>query len=154
MIFSHSDWRICGSYCSFQRVHHPTKMPLEIEAQRICSVTWSANILTTHSMVSRMIWLYGYAPQPRRVSTTMKTHPSGQHLSSARANRKNLYRCHLDFANAIVALRRMAQFSASSQIGLFQDSPRAMEPLPLQHDARLAKMLTKAAGCQKAVNRS
>ena len=66
---------------------------------------------------------------------------------------QNLHRCHLDFANAIVALRRMAQFSASSQIGFFQPSPRAMKPLPLLHSARQAKMLTKAAGCQKAVNR-
>ena len=66
---------------------------------------------------------------------------------------QNTNRCHLDFANTIVALRRMAQFSASFQIGLFQTSPRAMEPLPLQHNAGSAKMLTKAAGCQKAANK-
>ena len=74
-------------------------------------------------------------------------------FSRAQGQSQNSLRCHLNFANAIVAPRRMAQFSASSQIWLFQPSPRAMKPLPLQHTVRLAKMLAKAAGCQKAANR-
>ena len=122
----------------------------ELLARCIHSMTWSSYIPTTHRMLSRKIRLYGYIPPQRRVSMPIKTHfPSG-----ARINRKNSHRCHLGFANAIVAPRRMAQFSASSQIGLFQASPRAIEPLPLQHSVRLAKMLAKAAACQKAVNRS
>ena len=81
------------------------------------------------------------------------TRPTDAKLTDDEWIPQNPHRCHLYIANSIVALRRMAQFSASSQIGLFQASPRAMEPLPLQHYARWQKMLTKAAGCQKAVNR-
>ena len=122
----------------------------ELLARCIHSMTWSSYIPTTHSMLSRKIRLYGYIPPQRSVSMPIKTHfPSG-----ARINRKNPHRCHLGFANAIVAPRRMAQFSASPQIGLFQSSLHTMEPLPLQHDVKLAKMLTKTAGYQKAVNRS
>ena len=46
-------------------------------------------------------------------------------------------------------LRRMAQFSATPQIDLFQPSFRIMEPLPLQHSVRQQKMLTIATDARR-----
>ena len=122
-------------------------------AQRICSVAApcpNTDNIQHGSAKYLVLRIYAATNDSRNGN---ETHCFRWILSGARANRQNNHRCHLDFANAIVASRRMPQFSASSQIGLFQPSSRAIDPLPLQHSARLAKMLAKAAGCQKAVNR-